>query len=55
MSQLHILDTQVKEKTYLGPDGTFVTDEEYHKFVRQELIVKLLPIVLTVLPVQIFR
>lgn len=39
MSQLHILDTQVKEKTYLGPDGTFVTDEEYHKFVRQELIV----------------
>ena len=39
MSQLHILDTQVKEKTYLGPDGTFVTDEEYPKFVRQELIV----------------
>ena len=33
------LDTQVKEKTYLGPDGTFVTDEEYPKFVRQELIV----------------
>lgn len=33
------LDTQVKEKTYLGPDGTFVTDEEYSKFVRQELIV----------------
>ena len=32
-------DTQVKEKTYLGPDGTFVTDEEYPKFVRQELIV----------------
>ncbi len=31
------LDTQVKEKTYLGPDGTFVTDEEYPKFVRQEL------------------
>ena len=28
------LDTQVKEKTYLGPDGTFVTDEEYPKFVR---------------------
>ena len=33
------LDTQVKEKTYLGPDGTFITDEEYPKFVRQELIV----------------
>ena len=33
------LNTQVKEKTYLGPDGTFVTDEEYPKFVRQELIV----------------
>ena len=33
------LDTQVKEKTYLGPDGTFVTDEEYPKFVRQKLIV----------------
>lgn len=33
------LDTQVKEKTYLGPSGTFVTDEEYPKFVRQELIV----------------
>ena len=33
------LDTQVKEKTYLGSYGTFVTDEEYPKFVRQELIV----------------
>ena len=33
------LDTQVKEKTYLGSDGTFVTDAEYPKFVRQELIV----------------
>lgn len=33
------LDTQVKEKTYLGPDGTFITEEEYPKFVRQELIV----------------
>ena len=33
------MDTQVKEKTYLGKDGTFVTDEEYPKFVRQELIV----------------
>ncbi|MDD2973191.1 MAG: ATP-binding protein [Lachnospiraceae bacterium] len=33
------LDTQVKEKTYLGKEGTFVTEEEYPKFVRQELIV----------------
>ncbi|MFI3213029.1 MAG: ATP-binding protein [Eubacteriales bacterium] len=33
------LDTQVKEKTYLGLEGTFVTEEEYPKFVRQELIV----------------
>jgi ATP-dependent DNA helicase RecG len=33
------LDTQTKEKTYLGRDGTFVTEEEYPKFVRQELIV----------------
>ena len=33
------LDTQVKEKTYLGQDGKFVVDEEYPKFVRQELIV----------------
>ncbi len=33
------LDTQVKERTYLGSSGTFVTDEEYPKFVRQELIV----------------
>ncbi len=33
------LETQIKEKTYLGQDGTFVTEEEYPKFVRQELIV----------------
>ncbi|MGI6501648.1 MAG: hypothetical protein ACOX1S_12420 [Anaerostipes sp.] len=33
------LDTQVKEKPYLGPEGIFVTEEEYPKFVRQELIV----------------
>ena len=31
--------TQVKEKTYLGANGKFVTEEEYPKFVRQELIV----------------
>ena len=33
------LDTQIKEKTYLGSDGLFVTEEEYPKFVRQEIIV----------------
>lgn len=33
------LDTQIKEKTYLGSDGRFVTEEEYPKFVRQKIIV----------------
>ncbi|MCQ2527475.1 MAG: putative DNA binding domain-containing protein [Lachnospiraceae bacterium] len=33
------LDSQIKEKTYLGRDGLFVTEEEYPKFVRQEIIV----------------
>ena len=33
------LDTQIKEKTYLGSDGLFITEEEYPKFVRQEIIV----------------
>lgn len=33
------LDTQIKEKTYLGQEGTFITEEEYPKFVRQEMIV----------------
>lgn len=33
------LNTQIKEKTYLGSDGLFVTEEEYPKFVRQEIIV----------------
>lgn len=33
------LDTQFKEKTYLGTEGIFVTEEEYPKFVRQEIIV----------------
>ena len=32
-------DTQIKEKTYLCEDGLFVTEEEYPKFVRQEIIV----------------
>lgn len=33
------LDTQIKERTYLGADGRFVTKEEYPKFVRQEIVV----------------
>lgn len=33
------LETQVKERTYLGQDGLFVTEQEYPKFVRQEIIV----------------
>lgn len=33
------LSTQIKEKTYLGKDGLFVTEEEYPKFVWQEIIV----------------
>lgn len=33
------LATQIKEKTYLGGNGIFVTEEEYPKFVRQEIIV----------------
>ncbi len=33
------LDTQIKEKTYLGKDGLFITEEEYPKFVRQEIVV----------------
>lgn len=39
MDSIAYLDTQVKEKTYLGKDGLFVTEEEYPKFVRQEIIV----------------
>ena len=33
------LNTQIKEKTYLGSDGLFKTDEEYPQFVREEIIV----------------
>ena len=33
------MNTQVKERTYLGQDGLFVTEEEYPMFVRQEIIV----------------
>lgn len=36
---IEYLNTQIKEKTYLGTDGLFVTEEEYPKFVRQEIIV----------------
>ena len=34
------LETQIQEKTFLGPDGTFVTEEEYPKFVRQSFIIR---------------
>lgn len=34
-----IVVREIKEKTYLGEDGLFVTEEEYPKFVRQEIIV----------------
>jgi len=30
---------QMKERTYLGKDGIFVTDEEYNEFVRTEIVV----------------
>ncbi len=30
---------QMKEKTYLGSDGIFITEEEYSEFVRTEIIV----------------
>lgn len=33
------VSTQVKEHTYLGRDGLFVTDPQYTEFVRQEIIV----------------
>ena len=33
------LATQIKERTYLGADGKFVTEVEYPEFVRQEMIV----------------
>ena len=29
----------MKEKTYLGHDGIFVTEEEYSEFVRTEIVV----------------
>ncbi len=33
------LETQIKEHSYLGESGTFVTDREYPKFVIQEMVV----------------
>ena len=33
------LATQIKERTYLGADGKFITEVEYPEFVRQEMIV----------------
>jgi len=33
------IKTQMKEKTYLGHDGVFVTEEEYSEFVRTEIVV----------------
>ena len=33
------LATQIKERTYLGSDGKFITEVEYPEFVRQEMIV----------------
>ena len=33
------IQNQMKEKTYLGNDGVFITEEEYGKFVRTELVV----------------
>lgn len=33
------IKTQIKEKTYLGPDGLFKTEEEYPEFVRTEIVV----------------
>lgn len=38
-STIEYMDTQIKEKIYLGKDGLFVAEEEYPKFVRQEIIV----------------
>lgn len=33
------IKTQMKEKTYLGTNGIFVTEEEYSEFVRTEIVV----------------
>ncbi len=33
------IQNQMKERTYLGNNGVFITEEEYSKFVRTELVV----------------
>ena len=33
------IKVQMKEKTYLGHDGIFITEEEYSEFVRTEIVV----------------
>lgn len=38
-SAVDYIKTQMKEKTYLGRDGVFVTEEEYGEFVRTEIVV----------------
>lgn len=36
---VEFIKIQMKEKTYLGHDGIFVTEEEYSEFVRTEIVV----------------
>lgn len=36
---IDFIKLQMKEKTYLGHDGIFVTEEEYSEFVRSEIVV----------------
>ena len=36
---VEFIKIQMKEKTYLGHDGIFVTDEEYNVFIRTEIVV----------------
>ena len=36
---VEFIKIQMKEKTYLGHDGIFVTEEEYSEFVRTEVVV----------------
>ena len=36
---VEFIKIQMKEKTYLGHDGIFVTEEEYNEFIRTEIVV----------------
>ena len=36
---VEFIKIQMKEKTYLGHDGVFITEEEYSEFVRTEIVV----------------